>query len=103
MGRKELPLLQVLDLAIGTPEVGCLNTSLVYVVLKALITHNKVQTQSFVPLFISFCPPCSKFICFVIRKAQMRCRNKIQSPLSIIMVTKKDREHAGGRGGSGSS
>ena len=42
MGRKQLPLMQVLDLAIGTPEVGCVNLSLVHVVLKALISHSKV-------------------------------------------------------------
>ena len=43
MGRKQLPLMQVLDLAIGAPEVGCLNLNLVYVVLKALINHSKVR------------------------------------------------------------
>ena len=81
MGRKELPLLQVLDLAIGTPEVGCLNTSLVYVVLKALITHNKVQRQSFVPVYISFCP----LNLFVSSLERVRCVAATKSKVPFLL------------------
>ena len=37
--------MQVLDLAIGTPDVGCLNLNLLFVCLKKLIVHNRVRIE----------------------------------------------------------
>ena len=42
-----LTMMEVLDHAIGTPEVGCLNLNLLFVCLKRLILHNNVRLGIF--------------------------------------------------------